>query len=99
MSFAKWLGLARPKPSLRTERPLRVGQTVTFDVTQCGNRVDVTADGVDIHFIVDGVDLPAEADASFAVWAVLALAMEQGFDVRINRPIDPLISANAEELS
>jgi hypothetical protein len=33
------------------------------------------------------------------VWGLLPLAMEEGFNLHINRPIDPLVAANAERVS
>ena len=43
--------------------------------------------------------MPRGADASFAVWALLPRAMEGGFDLKIRRPVDPLLARNAERLS
>ena len=95
-----WLGLSKPRPDPRKKSGAsRVGQTVTFDVTQDGNKVGIVGDGADIHFAVEGIDLPPRVDATFAVWALLPLAMEEGFDLHINRPIDPQVAANAEKLS
>jgi hypothetical protein len=74
-------------------------ESVAFDVAQDGNRIALRGDGIDVFFSVDGVDLPSEADASFAVWALLPLAMERGFDLHINRPVDPLVAASAEQVS
>jgi hypothetical protein len=99
MTLSNWLGLAKKKRARRERPTLRVGETVAFDLFQVGNRVEITGDGVAVYFAVDGIALPAELDATFAVWAVLAIAMEQGFNIHINRPIDPQIAANAERLS
>jgi hypothetical protein len=94
-----WLRPSKPRSETRKKDPSRVGQTVTFDVAQDGNKVSITGDGADIHFVVEGIELPPRVDATFAVWALLPLAMEEGFDLHINRPINPQIAANAEKLS
>jgi hypothetical protein len=78
---------------------LNMRETVAFDVAQDGNSVALRADGIDVFFSVDGVDLPSKVDASFAVWALLPLAMEKGFDLQINQPIDPQVATNAEQVS
>jgi len=77
----------------------RMKQTVAFDVAQDGNRIDIQSDGLDACFAVEGISLPPNADPSFAVWGLLPLAMEEGFDLCINQPIDPEVAANAERLS
>ena len=99
MSLSNWLGLCKPTSAPRKSGLLRVGHTVAFEVSQDGNRVKITGEDVDLYFVVEGIDLPPEVDATFAVWAVLALAMENGFNVEINHPIDPEVAANAEKLS
>lgn len=101
MTLSNWLGSTKAKKrhARLQNRRLRIGETVAFDVVQNGNRVDITADGIGIYFAVDGIALPDEIDATFAAWALLALAMEQGFNIHIKRPIDPKIAANAERLS
>jgi hypothetical protein len=76
-----------------------IGESVAFDVTQDGNRIAIQADGIDIFFAVEGVGLPPTVDPSFAVWALLPMAMEEGFNLRINHPIDPQIAANAEQVT
>jgi hypothetical protein len=48
---------------------------------------------------VQGIDLPQHVDASFAVWAVLPAAMEGGFNIHINQPVDREVMANAERLT
>ena len=97
MKYASWLKPKKREHS-RNAEPRRRGETVTFDVVQTGNTLKV--DGCDIHlsFAVQGVDLP-EVDPSFAVWALLPRAMEGGFNIKINRPTDPNLTANAERLS
>ena len=77
----------------------RFGETVAFDVTQNGNEVAICGDGIEVCFAVDGIDLPSEVDPSFAVWGILPRAMEEGFNLHINKPIDPQVSANAQRLS
>ncbi len=77
----------------------RMRKTVAFDVTQDGNRIDIHSDGLDAFFAVEGISLPPNADSSFAIWGLLPLAMGEGFDLRINQPIDPQVAANAEILS
>jgi hypothetical protein len=92
----RWLRRKAEAPSGGTVR----GGTIAFDVTQKGNRIEIRGDGIDIFFAVDGdVALPAEVDATFAVWALLPRAMEEGFNIHINRPIDPRVAANAESVS
>ena len=93
MRVLEWLGRRRK------DRPSRVGETVAFEITQNGNSVSVEADGIDVYFGVEGIGLPSESDASFAVWALLPMAMEEGFNLHINRPIDPQVAANAKHLS
>lgn len=93
MRLLDWLGRREPK------RPTRTGQMVAFDLTQDGNTITVENDGTCLHFDVDGIELPSETDASFAVWALLPMAMEEGFNLHINQPIDPKVAANAERLS
>ena len=95
----KWLGFAKKKRARGPQLPLRVGETVAFDLTQDRNMVKITGEGVNLHFAVEGIALPSDLDATFAVWAVMALAMEQGFNVHINHPVDPLVAENAERLS
>jgi hypothetical protein len=105
MKFLPWRK-APKAPKTREERDVkspatksRAGKTVVFDVTQHGNSIAVEGGDVAVHFTVEGIDLPPDADASFAVWGILAAAMEEGFNVHINRPIDPLVAANAERLT
>jgi hypothetical protein len=100
MSILEFLGgTGRSSPT--TGRPLksRPGQTIAFDVTQNGNEISIHAAGIDIFFAVEGLALPTKTDPSFAVWGLLPLAMEEGFNFHINHPIDPLVAANAEHLS
>ena len=89
MTLSNWLGSTKAKKrhARLQNRRLRIGETVAFDVVQNGNRVDINADGIGIYFAVDGIALPDEIDATFAAWALLALAMEQGFNIHIKRPI------------
>lgn len=77
----------------------RVGETIAIDIAQAGNEIAACGDGIEVNFAVEGIDLPPKADANFAVWGLLPLAMEEGFNLHINRPIDPLVAANAEHLS
>jgi hypothetical protein len=89
---------------LKWFRPLQLpaprGKTISFDVTQNGSRVDIQGDGIDVYFAAEGdIALPPRVDASFAVWALLPRAMEEGFNIYLNRPIDPQVAANAERLS
>ena len=93
MGFSEWLGWRE------RGRPSRRGETVTFEVTQEGDSVTIQADGIDIYFAVEGISLPSGTDPSFVVWGLLPWAMEEGFNLHINRPIDPQVAANAERLS
>ena len=77
----------------------RIGETIAFDIAQDGNEIAARGDGVEVNFAVEGIDLPPKADANFAVWGLLPWAMEGGFNLHINRPIDPLVAANAERVS
>ncbi len=43
--------------------------------------------------------MPAKADANFAAWALLPMAMEEGFNLHFSQPIDPQVAANAERVS
>jgi hypothetical protein len=90
--LSKLRGLSRRKP--RCE-----GKTVAFDVTQQGGSIHIQADGFQIDFIVEGIELLPMTDANFAVWALLPTAMLEGFNIQINRPIDPQVATNAERLS
>jgi hypothetical protein len=91
--LSKLLGLNRGKPQ-------REGETVAFDVNQKGGgSIHIQADVLHIDFVVEGIELPSAADASFAVWALLPIAMREGFNIQINRPIDPQVATNAERLS
>jgi hypothetical protein len=84
----------------RAQRQARRGKTIAFEVTQNENRVDIQGDGIDIYFGAEGdIALPPKIDATFSVWALLPTAMEDGFDIHINQPIDPQVAANAEILS
>jgi hypothetical protein len=87
-----------PEPS--NDRELqRAGETVVVDVVQDGNSFVIEGDGIHIHYAVEGVELPRGADPSFAAWGLLAPAMAEGINIRINRPIDPEVAANATRLS
>jgi hypothetical protein len=77
----------------------RIGEAIAFDIAQDGNEIAARGDGIEVNFAVEGIDLPPKADANFAVWGLLPLAMEDGFNLHINRPIDPLVAANAERVS
>jgi hypothetical protein len=77
----------------------RGGEELVFDVSQADRSAQIRGNGVSLDFTVDGIELPQSVDASFAVWALLPRAMEGGFDIRINRPIDPVVAANAARLS
>lgn len=90
-SFLRRRGEELPKPP--------VGQTIAFDITQDGNDVTIRGDGIDLRFGVEGITLPPQADPSFAVWALLPRAMQEGFNFHINQPIDPKVAANAELVS
>lgn len=95
MSFglSKLLGLKKQKPRGEVE-------TVAFDVTQQGrDSIHIQADGSNINFTVEGIELLPTTDANFAVWALLPIAMRKGFNIQINRPIDPQVATNAEHLS
>jgi hypothetical protein len=80
-------------------RPSRAGETIAIDVIQKGNSVAIEGDKLVVHFSVEGMDLPPDIDPSFAVWALLAPAMEGGFNFHFNRPIDPVVAANAQRLT
>ena len=64
----------KKKRDRRLVRTSRLGKTATIDVTQDGNSVVVKDDDTIVHFSVEGIDLPREVDASFAVWGLLAAA-------------------------
>jgi hypothetical protein len=84
----------------RGQKSPRHGKTLSFDVIQKDNTVNIQGDGIEIYFSVEGnLTLPAEIDATFAVWALLPRAMEEGFDIYINRPIDRIVADNAKILS
>ena len=93
MAILDWFTrkVGSPKP--------RIGETIAFDIAQDGNEIAARGDGIEVNFAVEGIDLPPKADANFAVWGLLPLAMEEGFNLHINRPIDPLVAANAERVS
>lgn len=76
-----------------------MGETVAFDIAQDGNNVTIAGDDIAVKFAVEGIELPPAIDASFAVWGLLSLAMAEGFNLKINRPIDPRVAHNAECLS
>ncbi len=77
----------------------RTGEAMAIDITQNRNSVTLEGEGIAVHYSVEGIDLPLQADASFAVWGLLAAAMEGGFDLHLNMPIDPVIATNAEHLA
>lgn len=92
----------KPKKAKSFDKPAvgrRKGETISVDVVQEGNRIDIRADGIDLYFAVEGISLPPKAEPTFAIWALLPWAMEEGCDLHINQPIDPLVAANAEHLS
>jgi len=108
MRVSTWLRPIRQWPQRRTPfefgrrrrgKPRSPGETVAFDIIQAGNSISVEGDGIHIGFCVEGIELLPETDASFAVWGLLPIAMEEGFNIQINRPIDPQVAANAERLS
>jgi len=69
-------------------------------VAQRGNEVRIIGpNGLDMYFRVSGIELPGEVDPSFAVWALLPLAMRLGEDVEIAGAIDPQVEENARKLS
>jgi hypothetical protein len=74
-------------------------EAVAVSVTQSGNNFEIRGSGVSIDFTVKGIELPPDTDVSFAIWALLPRAMQGGFDVKITRPVDPLVAANAGLLS
>ena len=61
----------------------RIGETIAFDIAQDGNEIAARGDGIEVNFAVEGIDLPPKADANFAVWGLLPLAMEEGFNLHI----------------
>ena len=89
----------RPQTGDQSPSISRLNQTISFDVRQDGNSINVQGDGIDVVFSVEGVALPRRADPSFAVWGLLQRAMEEGFNLHINEPVDPRVAANAEQLS
>ena len=93
MAILDWL-ISRVRP----QEP-RIGKTITFDVTQDGNEVAAHGDGIEANFAVSGINLPANVDANFAVWGLLPRAMEEGFNLHLNRPIDPVVAENAARVS
>ena len=110
MTLLNWLGLkqngtpARPGRSRRNQELNKKSrdprpETIAFDVTQNENTFKIEGDDISLDFIVEGVEMLPETDASFAVWALLSRAMEGGFNIQIDRPVDPKVAANAERLS
>jgi hypothetical protein len=91
LSFLRRRGEELPTP--------REGRPVAFDIAQDGNKVTLRADGIETYFLVEGITLPAKVDASFAVWALLPMAMQEGFNLHVKQPIDPTVAANAELVS
>jgi hypothetical protein len=87
LSFLHRNGERPPKPP--------VEETIAFDVDQLGNEVSIRGGGIDLQFAVEGIGLPPKVDSSFAVWALLPRAMEEGFNLHINRAVDPVVTANA----
>jgi len=75
------------------------GKTLTFSITQNANSVGIHGDSLSLQFAVEGIDLPQNVDASFSVWSILPAAMAAGFNVHIEHPIDPVVAANAEQLT
>jgi hypothetical protein len=53
----------------------------------------------EIFFEVTQGKLPKEADPSFAIWALLPLAMTSGANLHIDAEIDPTVIENAQALS
>lgn len=69
-------------------------------IAQHGNEVRIVgSNGLDMFFRVSGIELPREIDPSFAVWALLPLAMRSGSNVTIAAQIDPEVEQNAHMLS
>ena len=106
MNLLNWLGLkqngtpTRPGRSRRNKKSRKPRpEIIAFDVTQNENTFKIEGDDISLDFVVEGVEMLPETDASFAVWALLSRAMEGGFNIKINRPIDPKVAANAERLS
>jgi hypothetical protein len=101
MRLPRWLGLkekGRTPPPPKSEMT-RVRKMVVFDVAQSGNSIKIEGYGIHIYFAVEGIKLPPATDVSFAVWALLPFAIGEGFNIQINRPIDPQVATNAERLS
>jgi hypothetical protein len=92
-------GFLTLSPRIEKSQRSRRCQTIAFDITQDGNEISIHADGIHVHYAVEGLALPPKSDANFAVWGLLPRAMEEGFNIHINQPIDPLVAANAERLS
>jgi hypothetical protein len=92
------MGILKSRGTNESASPHR--RSISFELVQDGNAVALQAgDGISLHFSVEGISLPAEADRSFAVWALLPMAMEEGFNLHFNHPIDPKVATNAEHLS
>ena len=87
LSFLHRNGERPPKPP--------VEETIAFDVDQLGNEVSIRGGGIDLQFAVEGIGLPPKVDSSFDVWALLPRAMGKGFNLHINRAVDPVVTANA----
>lgn len=71
----------------------------TATVTQTGNRVDLRFGDLDFRFDVDGIDLPADLDPSFAAFVLTPIAMRRGVDIAFERPVDPTILSNCNRLA
>jgi hypothetical protein len=70
-----------------------------FRVKQNGKCVEIHGGPQVIFFEVEGARLPPLHDFSFAVWTLLPVAMRDGFDVKIDGPVDPVVADNARRFS
>jgi hypothetical protein len=71
----------------------------SIQVFQESNRLTVQAGEIEQNYSVEGLTLPPNADASFAVWGLMPWAMEKGCNLHFTQPIDPQVAANAERAS
>lgn len=68
-------------------------------IKKSANRVTIASGDFEIFFEVEGLEELRVSEYSFAVWAVLPIAMRSGTNLRIEGPVDPKTISNADLLS
>jgi hypothetical protein len=70
-----------------------------LNITQSGNRLDISFAQYDVWIEVSGFDLPPLEEYSFALLFLLPIAMREGISIECPYPVDPVALGNVRKLA